>query len=411
MFVARLLSVAVKLGLVAVVIVGGVYVYQNWKSWTADDSGSGPAPIDYNCGLPGCGHPWLTGVSADCDVHGHGVAPPFPPDPAADERGVIDCQPGKWRIPYPGWFWVEPGYDMLYVPIDDRDEGGWTLNWREVYAAVCAVHPQLGGSGLTEMSSDDRAAYGLSGDRWYAGSGTAANGKDNIYLLPVLSTGTLDYMTGDGTGACGSSQVTTTPAATRRESPTSAPKATPTPTPTASPETRRYRITVNGYENVLRWFDGERLGVRFDYRLIGEFVLERATPSKPWTVASRRVVTAELKYSSLYPADRYQVTLNCVRRTRSCEGDLIRSTTLRLRVRLDGDEIIARWGGFRPEVLVTGSGGTDSSDTYISEWFDDAIDEQRLPLQDPYVGPQRIGTYPGRSDIMTSFAYGLERLP
>jgi hypothetical protein len=48
--------------------------------------------------------------------------------------------------------------------------------------------------------------------------------------------------------------------------------------------------------------------------------------------------------------------------------------------------------------------------SYVSELFDDVIAGERVPLQDQYVGP-RIRPYQGRSDISTSFAYGLERLP
>ena len=64
-----------------------------------------------------------------------------------------------------------------------------------------------------------------------------------------------------------------------------------------------------------------------------------------------------------------------------------------------------------------GAGGrwTDPSElinsSYDSDQFDDEIGGERLPLQDSYVGPQRIRLCQGRSDISTSFAYGLEWLP
>jgi hypothetical protein len=90
------------------------------------------------------------------------------------------------------------------------------------------------------------------------------------------------------------------------------------------------------------------------------------------------------------------------------------ASTLRLRVRVDGDEIIVSWGAFRPQARVTGT-CTDPSEvidsSYESDDFQSQIGGERLPLQDQYVGPQRIQRYQGRSDISTSFAYGLERLP
>jgi hypothetical protein len=295
------------------------------------------------------------------------------------------------------------------------NEDGTPSSLADAYRMLCAVHPDLGGSGLRPMTPEEKRSLDLGDvsaapDDWDAGqipdlytdgvvraADEAHIGWERIrvYLLPPVPKDLLDAL-----ASSVASRLTATPTAT--------------PTPAPSGETRHYRITVNGYENGFYWNTGERLGVRFDYRLIGEFVLERATATKPWTVASRRVVTAELKYSSLYPADRYQVTLKCTRLSRSCEGQLIRNTTLRLRVEVDGDEIIARWGAFRPEVLVTAR-RTDSIEvsgsSHESSVFQEQIAGERLPLQDSYVGPQRIHRYNGRSDISTSFAYGLERIP
>lgn len=175
------------------------------------------------------------------------------------------------------------------------------------------------------------------------------------------------------------------------------------------PETRRYRITVNGYENRLYWNAG--VGVRFDYRLIGEFALVRPTPSEPWAVSGRRVVTADLTYAGLYPRDRCELALTC--QNRACRR-LPETSTLRLQVRVDGDEIVAGFGYFSPDVLVAGT-CTRPRETigssYVSHYFDERIGGARLPLQDLYVGPQSIARYGGRSDVSTSFAYGLERLP
>jgi len=387
-FTVRLVSVVAVVGLAAAVVVCGVYVYQNWQSWTASNPSSSPAAIDYNCNLPGTGFPWL---ERDYNPHPALGGAPY-------HMGGI----------YVSTVSGQPRYGVA-LPVRIKEDGT-PPPMADVYRMLCAVHPDLGGSGLRPMTLEERRGLDF-GDRsdtslidqvrymYTEGVARATDeahigfGQIRVYYLPPIPQGLRDALS--------------TPAA-------SPPAATPTatPTPALRSETRRYRITVTGYENRYYWTTGERVGVRFDYRLIGEFVLERSTPSKPWTVASRRVVTAELTYSSLYPADRYQVTLDCTRLSRSCQGRLIRSTTLRLRVEVDGDEIIVRWGGFRPEVLVAGSGPSPlETVSYLSESFDDAIAGERLPLQDQYVGPQRVTTYQGRSDILTSHNYGLERLP
>ncbi len=388
---ASVLKVALGAALVAGGLVGVVYINAEIERSASLEPSAPPEPnqsaIDYNCSLPGMGYPWLRqDLSYTVQFTTSAVFVSTVPD-------------------------VSPW--AAFLPISIAGDGT-ALSMDDVYRRLCRVHPQLGGGGLTRVSTEvakqlvcggqDRCLQrecddfpDLYTDRLPLTVDEARMCLEPIrmYWLPPIPQDLRDALA-------------TAVASGRTPGPSSA------PTPAPSGETRRYRITVNGYENVFYWNIGERLGVRFDYRLIGEFALVRPTPTRPWTVTSRRVITADLKYTSLYPADRYEVTLDCVRRSRSCEGHLIRSTTLRLRVQVDGDEIIARWGAFRPEVLVTGR-RTDPLETvrssYISEYFDDAVAAERLPLRDQYVGPQRVKTYQGRSDISTSYAYRLDRLP
>jgi hypothetical protein len=392
-FLLRLLSIVVKFAVVAAIVVGGVFVYENRDRVGSAIPGSSSATVDYNCGLPGPGFAWLEQARGSDPWHGDLDAP--------YHLG------GIFRSTVPS----HSDYAVA-LPVRIRDEGTPT-SMADVYRMLCAVHPDLGGSGLRPMTPEEKRTLDLgdsSGapDDWDAGQipNLYTDGVDRaadeahlgwermrVYLLPPIPQGLRDALT----------------TASR-----SVPVPSATPTPAASGETRRYRVTVNGYENGYYWHTGESVGVRFDYRLVGEFELQRPSSSKPWVVASRRVVAADLTYSSLYPPDRYEVTLDCTRRSRSCEGQLIRNTTLRLRVEVAGDEIIARWGAFRPEVLATGK-RTDTPEvidsSFISEFFDDAVAGERLPLQDLYVGPERVKTYQGRSVTRTSFTYGLERLP
>jgi hypothetical protein len=394
-FVVRLLSVVVKLGLAAAVVVVGVYVYENWGSWDTADSGSGPAPIDYNCALPGSGFPWLEQERGRDPWHGDLDAP-------FHLGGIFGS-----TVPSTTG---DPQYGVA-LPVRIREDGT-PSSMADVYRMLCAVHPDLGGSGLRPMTPEEKRKLDLGDhdDTWDAGqipdlytdgviraADEAHIGWEQIrvYLLPPIPQGLRDAL-----AMAVASRQTATPTAT--------------PTPAPSGETRRYRITVNGYENALPWPvpDGAvRTGVRFDYRLIGEFTLERPTPSKPWAVTNRRVITADLKYSSLYPANRCQVALKC--ENRACRR-LPETSTLRLRVRVDGEEIVVSWGAFSPSVLATGR-CTDPSEvigtSYESDDFQKQIGGERLPLQDQFVGPQTIQRYEGRNFISTSFAYGLERLP
>ena len=182
----------------------------------------------------------------------------------------------------------------------------------------------------------------------------------------------------------------------------------PSPSPSGTRESRRYRVVVNGYENQI---PNPELaitnGVRFDYRLVGEFSIERADPSKPWTVTSRRIVTAEVTYESLYPAASYRVTLSC---GRSC--DRLRKAT-RLLVQINGDAAIVSWGYFFPQVHITGTctGCAGPVNRYAqSDDFFARINSASVPLEERYVGPLTVAKY-ANGEVQVSFAYGLEQLP
>lgn len=394
MFVVRLLSIAVKFALVAAVIVGGAYVYENRESIGKgiSGSGSGSAAIDYNCSLPGSGFPWL--------VH------EYNPHPALG--GAPYHLGGIFQSTVPRTTKYGVG-----LPVRLREDGK-PYSMAEVYRMLCAVHPDLGGSGLRPMTREEKRRLDF-GDRpdtsrvdqvrdfYTDGIARAPDeahigfGQIRLYYLPPIPRDLLNALA--------------TAMASRQT-------ATPMATPTPAPETRRYRVTVAGYENALPIPvpDGPlRAGVRFDYRLIGEFELVRATPSKPWTAAGRRVVTADLKYKSLYPADRCQVTLKCQPggQGRACR-QLHKVTTLRLRVRVDGDEIIVSWGAFKPQLKAAGTCMDPSKvigTSYEADQFQKEIGGERMPLQDSYAGPEKTKLYQGHNVVSTSFTYGLERLP
>jgi hypothetical protein len=347
-FVVRLLSLVVKFGLAAAVIVGGVYVYENWESWDTSDSGSGPAPIDYNCGLPGCGRPWLHEQNDTCNDDGRTLWDTSGPGPMP-EHSITPCTPYT-KVPWRGWFWADPYWGpgigpMLYVPIDDRDKGGITRNWREVYAAVCAVHPQLGGSGLTPMSADDRDAYGVGGNNWYVGIGPAPSGKDNIYDLPVLSAETLDILTGDGSGECGASQATVKPTPTRHESPTPAP----------TPQNQRWKVSVSGW--LLEELDpywavthGRFVGgVNYDWNLQAEVVLRKHEGK--WVYQSGVVTYAAVTPQPFYlPEEAWDIELPLV--CNGCDG-MRAGRRLTGELSGDGDLLRLSWGQLSTQVTVT----------------------------------------------------------
>jgi hypothetical protein len=269
---------------------------------------------------------------------------------------------------------------------------------------VCAVHPDLGGSGLRQVPAGEletmlgqdivEAANLPVGDaRWFTDDVTRSANEAHLgfesirlYWLPVLPMWVRQDLT--------SQSCATTTAET---------------TTSVAQESRRYRVVVNGYENKIPNPEmATANGVRFDYRLIGEFEIGRTDSSRPWRVANSRIVTAEVNYRSLYPPAQYRVMLSC--QFGSCER--LREAT-RLYVQVHNEEVVVSWGYFNPDVRITGwcSGCPDPIDRYAkSDYFFARINSATLPLENTYVGPQTISRY-GNGQVQVSFAYGLELLP
>jgi hypothetical protein len=373
---------------------------------------SGPKPnaaastcFDYNGPLlPGLSRPWLQPLLL-------ASVPGVP-----DAFGESSCLPGTYLYDDRHTDDSDGLFHLSGVPLG---ADGCPIDVLDIYRRLMAVHPMMGGSVGHRLTDHELELLGIDlyDPNYYADATIRARSAWNAAGL--LEGGSMDDLL-TWYRSLDVHRLPPIPDAIAKglgEAPCTAissqtPTAAPTPAPTG--ETRRYRITVNGYENALPWPvpDGPvREGVRFDYRLIGEFVLERPAASKPWTVASRRVVTADLGYSSLYPADRCQVTPKC--ENRFCRR-LDEASTLRLRVTVDGDEIVVSWGAFAPSVLAAGT-CTDASIvtgiSYGSDDFQKQIAGERLPLRDLYVGPQTIRRYEGRAFVKTSFAYRLEQLP
>lgn len=112
------------------------------------ETASLPEGIDYNCGLSGNGFPWLT--------YEPGEAPPGitgdSSAPAVARLGVFRSTVGpEYRVGLP----LEGGPDGVL------DAAG-AVDLARVYRLLCRVHPDLGGSGLRSLSSQERDA--LSGD-------------------------------------------------------------------------------------------------------------------------------------------------------------------------------------------------------------------------------------------------------
>lgn len=383
----------------------------------------GAACFDYNGSLPGLGWPWLKPLRM-ADLRGGNLPMPTP---KSSLSGTGPCAPGTFL--YARWVEVnEPGAthlpqdpEAVYFVADLRlGKDGCPIDMLDVYRRLIARHPTLGGTQPRhQLTTKEAERIGLNAqeaklyftDDPVVPAREPAQGASmdalldayarlHVYRLAPIPS---DVGRGGRTGDTGCMAVAS---------------PTPTPAPAPSGERRRYRITVSGYENALPSPvpDGPlQEGVRFDYRLLGEFELVRATPSKPWTVAGRRVVTADLKYKSLYPADRCQVTLKCLPggQGRACR-QLHNVTTLRLRVRVDGDDVIVSWGAFKPQLEATGTCTDPSIVTgisYESDEFQKEIGGERMPIQDSYVSPEETKLYQGRNIVSTSFTYDLQRLP
>lgn len=254
---------------------------------------------------------------------------------------VGDCSE---EFPLPGWFWVLgfPDMEMIYVPvpIDDR---GFARSWADVYELACR-HPQLGGTALTIMAEAEVEALGHWGDGWYRSEGPAPNGGTNKYLLPTLSAETLDLMTIEGeSGMCGPAS---SPVATEATTTTSSSTAT------EPSERQRWKIFVWGHERT--GFDPAtpsirpRAGVRFDYRLYGEFVVERSEPEHPWRYVSGQVTDAKIDITPIY--ERPELWEMNPYDCRGCDR-VIEERNLPVAF-VGANDILVKWGSVSPSVNI-----------------------------------------------------------
>lgn len=354
------------------------------------------ACFDYNGPLlPGRSRPWLIPLTL-------GILPNLPA--GLDPRS---CLPGTFLYDNRYGEDVAASWSVTDIPVGPD---GCPLDIRDAYERLMELHPQLGGTPPRHLTKDELEALGISenGGACFtdASPGTSAGTtpplRSNDELLAWYATNHISCLSeipprivaGLDAGPAGGCASTS-----------------PAPSPTPRSETRRYRVSVNGYENVIpdqywRSKGGVRKGVRFDYRLVGEFELARAGPSAAWKVTNERVVVADLRYSSLYPVDGSAVTLTCLPR---CERF---RTGVRLYVTPEGDEVVIGWRPFFPAVRAIGScsacTGPVKSD-YVSDFWQ-RVTGARLPLQDSFTSqPTRVVNASG--DITLWFAHGLERRP
>lgn len=390
MFVLRLLSVVVKLGLAAAVVVGGVYVYQNWESWGTAEPGSGTAAIDYNCGLAGSGFPWLEQERGRDNWHGDLDAP-------FHLGGIFGS-----TVPSTTG---DPRYGVA-LPVRIREDG-IPSSMADVYRMLCAVHPDLGGSGLRPLTPEEKRTLDFgdaSGapDTWDAGqipdlytdgviraADEAHIGWEQIrvYLLPPIPRDLLDAL------------------ATREASQqTSSTTPSPRPSPTATPETRTYAVTVTGYENVDKTRpDDANASVtataRFSYQLSGKFTIAK-NRNGAWKLASAGITSADVQVGvSLSPAECWSQTRQTTRyfvrlRQKKDLGGLVNSHG-------DGSwEVQLMWGHLRPGVRVDAAvsadaqcGGSGHSVPYDfeSQLFFNWLNDELLEIQ----GKDRLETSGG----------------
>lgn len=364
------------------------------------------ACFDYNGPrLPGRSRPWLRPLTL-------GMLPGLPAGLDADA-----CMPGfflydnVFKEDLVAWF-VLPGIAL--------GPDGCPLDLRDVYRRLFALHPMMGGQPPRRLTESEKESMEWDGDGTECFS-EAALGVPLASAPPWVSVDALLGWYGALNLVClapvppriaaggDSLAAVACPAATPTPTASPAPSASPTPSPAPSAETRHYRVVVNGQESRIpdqywKRRGDERKGVRFDFRLVGEFTLTRTGVSKPWKVTSERVVTAEVTPSSLYP-DRYTLTLTCPK----CER-LARDT--RLYARIEGDEVVIGWRPFTLDVHATGTcaGCPSPVDSWFESDFWQRITGMRLPIEDLATTPMTRVTNASGDEVF-AFAYGLERRP
>jgi len=284
---------AVATGAVAAVA-AGLFDSSDWPGgWppeqpagmVAEEVG-GSGVIDYNCALPGTGCPWLEHLppseweTTESDesvtiLDGSHLQGFF----AATTPHVVD-------MPYMMWLPMAIGPDGPSMP--------------DVYRTVCAVHPDLGGSGLRQVPADELetlfTAFEAEGEadqeganRWFTDDVTRSADEAHVgleairlYLLPVLPMGVRQDLT---SGSCGT--TASGPASEGVDESEEEDWVT----------WQRWRIELAGDElvdlNPLRWgAPGSRQGVGFHYEITAEFTVER--PDDEWVFRSGHITDANI---------------------------------------------------------------------------------------------------------------------
>jgi hypothetical protein len=342
--------------------------------------------IDYNCNLPGNGCPWLE----------HMPPSKWEADPETGEVPVTVFD----RVHLQGFFQATPQLPdglpyLLWLPVAIGPDGP---SMPDVYRTVCALHPDLGGSGLRPVSfeeldrllalpEDDDGVEGgpTVATRWLTDDVTRsadeahfAHEPIRIYSLPDLPPFVREYLTSQ---SCGPAAVDTTTTTGREQ------------------ETQRWRVTLAGHEIDLmdrywRLTTRVRGAVRFDYTLQGEFTLRKEDDR--WVFDSGTVTYAEVGLSEEYwPEGSWEIKLplNCTNCDQVTSGR-------RLTGEVFGDEVRLTWGRFRPEVKVDARIAVsctpmpDCSEwknrTFESSEFFQRINGQLLPLTDGAVSAPSV---------------------
>lgn len=387
---------ALLLGLGLVVVAGAVVsmvpgLVQDRSVFSAGPTQPDGGPsgrVDYNCGGPGWGEPWLEHLYF------------------GDQDDVA-----IWRDPafMAGVFSAEDGHQLALPVVVGAD--GRPRSMDDVYRILCRVHPELGGSGLRLMTwqelvdKTDLSDYppglvledpdavndvGLYTDDVPRARDEAHLGWETIrvYLLPQLPSGLLQKL------VCSSD-------AEECES---------------SPEQQRWHVALTGYEidEMDRYWEQTtrvRGAIRFDYRLEADFTLRKEADF--WVFAEGSIISSEVRLTSLFlPVESWELRpLEC----RGCDRLSVGGT---LRGTVDGDGVRLRWGNVRPEVNVGARvvatctpmpGCAEWMDRlFVSENFLDRAGDETLSLRDGFAKQHTVTSPQGV--VWVFFRYTLTRL-
>jgi hypothetical protein len=428
---------AVAAGTIAVVASGmfdsgsgsGGLIPEEPAGVVAEETG-GAGGIDYNCNLPGKGFHWLGwGQQEDAGLL-----------PSSEERPTVLHSLAGWSLSSDG-----PSYYFSVPLARDGPDGG--VDFAKAYEMLCRMHPDLGGTGLGTLTSDEKHTFSESGievgrslpiwkrgcyccphaeggnppclpsgscctfysvempdcdpeppwdchevaGRWegrYGGEGNwdgLYTDGERLFWLPPMPRELIDLLSQPSDG----------------DSPTAGESepGNDSTTTTKPAETQRWQVTLAGHEIDLmdrywRLTTRVRAAVRFDYTLQGEFTLRKEDDR--WVFDSGTVTYAEVGLSEEYwPEGSWEIKLplNCTNCDQVTSGR-------RLTGEVFGDEVRLAWGRFRPEVevdariAVSCTPMPDCSEwknrTFESSDFFQRINGQLLPLTDGAVSAPSV---------------------